>query len=75
MRIGRLFLWISDDARCLGVRAVAKAPVIGSIKLLLYKVEGPGDDAWVNIENRAGKSTSGGNTNANQSAENKSAAR
>lgn len=75
VRIGRLFLWISDDARCLGVRAVAKAPVIGSIKLLLYKVEGPGDDAWVKIENRAGKSTSGVNTNANQSAENKSAAR
>jgi hypothetical protein len=50
VRVGRLLVWISDDQRCLCVRAVAKAPVIGSIKLLLYKVEGPGNDAWIKAE-------------------------
>lgn len=47
VRVGRLQVWNSDDKRCLCVKAVAKAPVIGSIKLLLYKVEGPGNDSWV----------------------------
>jgi len=47
VRVGRLQVWNSDDKRCLCVKAVAKAPVIGTIKLLLYKVEGPGNDFWV----------------------------
>jgi len=47
VRVGRLQVWNSDDKRCLCLKAVAKAPVIGSIKLLLNKVEGPGDDSWV----------------------------
>jgi len=47
VRVGKLQVWISNDKRCLCVKAIAKAPVIGSIKLLLDKVEGPGDDSWV----------------------------
>lgn len=47
VRVGRLQVWISDDKRCLCVKAIAKAPVIGTIKLLLDKVEGPGNDAWI----------------------------
>lgn len=47
VRVGRLQVWISDDKRCLCVKATAKAPVIGTIKLLLDKVEGPGNDSWV----------------------------
>lgn len=47
VRVGRLQVWVSDDKRCLCIKAVAKAPVIGAIKLLLDKVEGPGDDFWI----------------------------
>lgn len=46
IRIGRLHVWISDDERRLCARAVAEAPIIGSIKLVLDKVEGPGHDSW-----------------------------
>jgi hypothetical protein len=55
VRIGRLLVWNSDDQRCLCVKAVAKAPVIGSIKLLLYKVEGPGNDSWVSAIQKTDK--------------------
>lgn len=47
VRVGRLQVWISDDKRCLCVKALAKAPVVGTIKLLLSKVEGPGNDSRV----------------------------
>jgi hypothetical protein len=47
MRVGRLQVWISDDKRCLCTKATAKAPVIGTIRLIIDKVEGPGDDFWV----------------------------
>lgn len=46
VRVGKLEVWISDDERCLCVRATAKAPVIGTIRLLIDRVEGPGDDFW-----------------------------
>jgi hypothetical protein len=46
VRVGKLEVWISDDERCLCVRATAKAPVIGTIRLLIDRVEGPGDDYW-----------------------------
>ena len=43
--IGRINIWISDDKRCLGTRVTARVPV-GSIRAILIKVEGPGDDSW-----------------------------
>ncbi len=46
VRVGKLDVWVSDDERCLCVRAIAKAPVIGTIRLLIDRVEGPGDDYW-----------------------------
>ena len=46
VRVGKLEVWISDDERCLCVRATAQAPVIGTIRLLIDRVEGPGDDYW-----------------------------
>lgn len=46
VRVGKLEVWTSDDERCLCVRAVAQAPVIGTIRLLIDRVEGPGDDYW-----------------------------
>lgn len=46
VRVGKLDVWVSDDERCLCVRAMAKAPVIGTIRLLIDRVEGPGDDYW-----------------------------
>ena len=46
VRVGRLQVWISDDERSLCVRATARAPIIGTIRLLIDRVEGPGDDYW-----------------------------
>lgn len=46
VRVGRLDVWISDDDRCLCVRAMAQAPIIGTIRLLIDRVEGPGLDFW-----------------------------
>ncbi|MBU4366015.1 MAG: DUF3108 domain-containing protein [Verrucomicrobia bacterium] len=51
VRVGKLEVWISDDERCLCVRATAKAPVIGTIRLLIDRVEGPGDDYWTHPGN------------------------
>ena len=45
VRKGRMFLWISDDARYVICRATASVPV-ASIKIALKKVRGPGDDFW-----------------------------
>ena len=45
VRKGRMFLWISDDARYTICRATASVPV-ASIKIILKKVRGPGDDFW-----------------------------
>lgn len=55
VRVGKLQVWISDDKRCLCIKAVAKAPVVGTIKLLLDKIEGPGNDAWVTAIQTADK--------------------
>lgn len=51
VRVGKLEVWISDDKRCLCVRAIAKAPVIGTIRLLIDRVEGPGEDYWTHPGN------------------------
>jgi|GEM_PF-388131 len=60
VRVGKLEVWISDDERCVCVRATAQAPIIGTIRLLIDRVEGPGDDYW----------THPGNTNYPQIARN-----
>ncbi len=46
IRVGRMKVWISDDQRCLCTQATAKIPV-GSVRLMLQRVEGPGDDQWL----------------------------
>ena len=51
VRVGKLEVWISDDERCLCVRAMAQAPVIGIIRLLIDRVEGPGEDYWTHPDN------------------------
>jgi hypothetical protein len=45
VRKGRIWVWISDDPRCLGIKMVASIPV-ANVRALLYSVEGPGDDFW-----------------------------
>jgi hypothetical protein len=45
VRKGRLWMWVSDDPRCLMAQMSASIPV-ASIRAVLEKVEGPGDDAW-----------------------------
>lgn len=71
VRVGKLQVWLATDERCLAVKAIAKAPVIGSIKLLLDKVEGPGNDSWVKRgapagRSRTGATKKGGGPDANQ---------
>ncbi|MDY0148802.1 MAG: DUF3108 domain-containing protein [Kiritimatiellia bacterium] len=46
VRKGRLWLWLSDDERYTICRAAASVPV-ASIKIMLKRVRGPGDDFWV----------------------------
>ena len=45
VRKGRMWLWLSDDARYTICRAAASVPV-ASIKIILKTVRGPGDDFW-----------------------------
>lgn len=46
VRKGRMWLWLSDDERYTICRATASVPV-ASIKVMLKRVRGPGDDFWV----------------------------
>lgn len=47
VRVGRLEVWVSDDDRCLLTKGTAIVPFpIGTIRLMLQTVEGPGDDFW-----------------------------
>lgn len=46
VRKGRMFVWVSDDPRYAICRVTASVPV-ASIKIMLQKVRGPGDDFWV----------------------------
>ena len=46
VRSGRMWGWVSEDARRIMPLIVATVPV-GSISLQLDRVEGPGDDFWV----------------------------
>lgn len=45
VRKGRMWVWLSDDARYTICRAAASVPV-ASIKIMLKTVRGPGDDFW-----------------------------
>ncbi len=45
LKVGRLRVWISDDQRCLCTMATAKIPV-GTVRVMLQRVEGPGEDHW-----------------------------
>ena len=53
-RVGRVFMWVSEDSRRLCTRASVSVPV-ASVKVLLKNVEGPGDDFWVNPEKHGGR--------------------
>ena len=46
VRKGRMWLWVSDDPRFAVCRVAASVPV-ASIKIMLKRVRGPGDDFWV----------------------------
>ncbi|NLB60451.1 MAG: DUF3108 domain-containing protein [Lentisphaerae bacterium] len=50
VRVGRLQVWVSDDERCLLTAGLASLPFpIGTIRVMLKDVEGPGDDFWVKL--------------------------
>ena len=51
VRKGRMFLWVSDDARYTICRVTASVPV-ASIKIMLKRVRGPGDDFWTQANNK-----------------------
>lgn len=46
VRHGRIWIWISDDERCLAARIEASIPV-ANVKAVLWSVEGPGNDRWI----------------------------
>lgn len=46
VRKGRMWLWVSDDPRYTICRVAASVPV-ASIKIMLKRVKGPGDDFWI----------------------------
>lgn len=46
VRKGRMWVWVSNDPRCLAARIEASVPV-ANVHAILIRVEGPGDDAWV----------------------------
>jgi hypothetical protein len=46
VRKGRMWIWVSEDARCLATKVVAEVPV-ATVRAVLMSVEGPGDDAWI----------------------------
>jgi hypothetical protein len=46
IRKGRMWIWLSDDERYTICRATASVPV-ASIKVMLKRVRGPGDDFWI----------------------------
>lgn len=46
IRTGKINLWVSNDERKLLTQATAKVPV-ASIRLVLDRVRGPGDDHWI----------------------------
>jgi hypothetical protein len=48
VRKGRMWLWVSDDPRGTICRAAASVP-IASIKIMLKRVRGPGDDFWTRM--------------------------
>ena len=55
VRKGRMWLWVSDDPRYTICRVAASVPV-ASIKIMLKRVRGPGDDVWVQAgENKSGR--------------------
>lgn len=46
VRKGRMWLWVSDDPRCTICRVAASVPV-ASIKIMLKRLRGPGEDFWI----------------------------
>lgn len=46
IRRGRMWMWVSEDPRCLTTRMSARLAV-ASLRAILVSVEGPGDDFWV----------------------------
>jgi len=47
VRKGKMYMWVSDDARRICTKITATIPV-ANIRLILSEVTGPGDDMWVN---------------------------
>jgi len=46
VRRGKMWIWTSDDERCLATKIMATIPV-ANVRALLWSVEGPGRDKWV----------------------------
>jgi len=44
---GKMWLWVSDDARQILVEAKARGKVFSTVRAVLTGVSGPGDDHWV----------------------------
>ena len=46
VRTGKIWIWVSDDDRCLATKVQATIPV-ANVRAVLWSVEGPGKDKWI----------------------------
>ena len=46
VRRGKMWIWISRDKRSVATQVVVTVPV-ATVRAILWKIEGPGDDFWV----------------------------
>jgi hypothetical protein len=46
VRRGRIWVWVSDDKRCVATQIVGSVPV-ATVRAVLWQIEGPGTDEWV----------------------------
>lgn len=49
VRKGKMYMWVSDDARRVCTKITATIP-LANIRIILSEVTGPGDDTWVKHE-------------------------
>lgn len=53
VRKGKMTVWVSYDRRFLCTRVAASVPIIGTVKIILTSVGGPGDDTWIKKTGKA----------------------
>lgn len=53
VRKGKATVWVSRDPRFLCTRVAASVPIVGTVKVILTSVTGPGDDVWIKKDKKS----------------------